>query len=143
MSRSLLVSSDLLRCLSVIRVVIEATSDYQKPVLCLLEAVRLVNSQHVKRMPGQPNTDKLDAICLATFAERQITRPSFVPPPPIIRPQVELPVGSPVLDQLHEACRMRGGVFVCGLRTDGHCQKWPTTAGPGAGVGEMPKGPGG
>ena len=39
MTRSLLGMSDHLRCLGVTRVVMEATSDYWKPVFYLLEAV--------------------------------------------------------------------------------------------------------
>jgi transposase len=87
MTRSLLSMTDRLRCLGVTRVVLEATSDYWKPVFYLLEAagleVWLVNSQHVKHLPGRPKTDKLDAVWLAKVAERQMIRPSFVPPPPI------------------------------------------------------------
>ncbi|KAB8180668.1 IS110 family transposase [Nonomuraea phyllanthi] len=87
MTRSLLALADRLRCLSVTRVVLEATSDYWKPVFYLLEAagleVWLVNSHHVKHLPGRPKTDKLDAVWLAKVAERQMIRPSFVPPPHI------------------------------------------------------------
>jgi transposase len=87
MTRSLLSMADRLRCLGVIRVVMEATSDYWKPAFYLLEAqgfeVWLVNSQHVKHLPGRPKTDKLDAVWLAKVAERQMIRPSFVPPPQI------------------------------------------------------------
>ena len=61
MTRSLLSLADRLRCLGVTRVVMEATSDYWKPVFYLLEAhgleVVLVNSQHVKHLPGRPKTD--------------------------------------------------------------------------------------
>ena len=35
--------------------------------------------------PGRPKTDKLDAIWLCKVAERQMIRPSFVPPPAIRR----------------------------------------------------------
>ncbi|MFK4042922.1 transposase [Nonomuraea wenchangensis] len=90
LTRSLLALADRLRCLSVTRVVLEATSDYWKPVFYLLEAagfeVWLVNSQHVKHLPGRPKTDKLDAVWLAKVAERQMIRPSFVPPPHIRAP---------------------------------------------------------
>jgi transposase len=34
-------------------------------------------------LPGRPKTDKLDAVWLAKVAERQMIRPSFVPPPEI------------------------------------------------------------
>jgi transposase len=87
MTRSLLGLSDRLRCLGVTRVVMEATSDYWKPVFYLLEAAGfetwLVNAKDVKHLPGRPKTDKLDAVWLCKVAERQMLRPSFVPPPPI------------------------------------------------------------
>ena len=87
MTRSLLGLADRLRELGVARVVMEATSDYWKPVFYLLEARGLdpwlVNANDVKHLPGRPKTDKLDAVWLAKVAERQMIRPSFVPPPPI------------------------------------------------------------
>ncbi|MCA1702113.1 MAG: transposase, partial [Actinobacteria bacterium] len=87
MTRSLLAMSDHLRCLGVSRVVMEATSDYWKPVFYLLEAQGLdpwlVNAKDVKHLPGRPKTDKLDAVWLCKVAERQMIRPSFVPPPQI------------------------------------------------------------
>ena len=43
----------------------------------------LVNAKDVKHLPGRPKTDKLDCIWLCKAAERQMIRPSFVPPPPI------------------------------------------------------------
>src|SRR5829696_2496437 len=77
MTRSLLVLADRLRQLGVTRVVMEATSDYWKPLFYLLEAagfeVWLVNAKDVKHLPGRPKTDRL------------VLRPSFVPPPPIRR----------------------------------------------------------
>jgi transposase len=89
MTRSLLVLADRLGALGVTRVVMEATSDYWKPVFYLLEAqgfeVWLVNAKDVKHLPGRPKTDRLDAVWLAKVAERQMLRPSFVPPPPIRR----------------------------------------------------------
>ena len=88
-TRSLLGLSDRLRGLGVTRVVMEATSDYWKPVFYLLEAAGfetwLVNAKDVKHLPGRPKTDKLDAVWLCKVAERQMLRPSFVPPPPIRR----------------------------------------------------------
>src|SRR5215208_2805589 len=87
MTRSLLVLADRLGELGVTRVVMEATSDYWKPVFYLLEAhgfeVWLVNAKDVKHLPGRPKTDRLDAVWLAKVAERQMLRPSFVPPPAI------------------------------------------------------------
>jgi transposase len=75
--------------LAVERVVMEATSDYWKPVFYLLEAHGLapwlVNARDVKHLPGRPKTDVLDAVWLCKVAERQMLRPSFVPPPPIRR----------------------------------------------------------
>jgi transposase len=43
----------------------------------------VVNARDVKRLPGRPKTDRLDAVWLCKVAERQMIRPSFVPPPPI------------------------------------------------------------
>jgi transposase len=87
MTRSLLGMSERLAALGVTRVVMEATSDYWKPVFYLLEAhgfdTWLVNAKDVKHLPGRPKTDKLDAVWLCKVAERQMIRPSFVPPPPI------------------------------------------------------------
>jgi transposase len=84
MTRSLLGMSDHLRCLGVTRMVMEATSDYWRPAFYILEAagfeVWLVNAKDVKHLPGRPKTDKLDAVWLAKIAERQMIRPSFVPP---------------------------------------------------------------
>ena len=89
MTRPLLGMSDHLRCLGVTRVVMEATSDYWKPVFYLLEAAGfetwLVNARDVKHLPGRPKTDKLDSVWLCKVAERQMIRPSFVPPKPVRR----------------------------------------------------------
>src|SRR5258705_10071650 len=75
--------------LRVERVVMEATSDYWKSVFYLLEAHGLapwlVNARDVKHLPGRPKTDVLDAVWLCKVAERQMLRPSFVPPQPIRR----------------------------------------------------------
>ncbi len=87
MTRSLLVLVDRLHELEVTRVVMEATSDYWKPVFYVLEGAGfetwLVNAKDVKHLPGRPKTDRLDAVWLCKVAERQMLRPSFVPPPPI------------------------------------------------------------
>ena len=87
MTPSLLVMADQLRSLGVTRVVMEATSDYWKPIFYVLEAhgfdTWLVNARDVKHLPGRPKTDKLDAVWLCKVAERQMIRPSFVPPPQI------------------------------------------------------------
>jgi transposase len=89
MTRSLLAMADRLAELGVTRVVMEATSDYWKAPFYLLEAQRfevwLVNARDVKHLPGRPKTDRLDAVWLCKVAERQMLRPSFVPPPAIRR----------------------------------------------------------
>jgi transposase len=97
MTRSLLVLADRLAGLGVTRVVMEATSDYVmeatsdywKAPFYLLEAhgleCWLVNARDVKHLPGRPKTDRLDAVWLCKVAERQMLRPSFVPPPAIRR----------------------------------------------------------
>jgi transposase len=47
--------------------------------------VWLVNARDVKNLPGRPKTDRLDAVWLCKVAERQMLRPSFIPPVPIRR----------------------------------------------------------
>lgn len=73
-----------LRELAVTRVVMESTSDYWRPSFYVLEATGfepwLVNAKDVKHLPGRAKTDRLDAVWLAKLAERQMLRPSFVPP---------------------------------------------------------------
>src|SRR5215213_1119254 len=87
MTRWLLVMADRLAELGVTRVVMEATSDYWKGIYYLLEAhgfeVWLVNARDVKHLPGRPKTDTLDTVWLCKLAERELLRPSFVPPQPI------------------------------------------------------------
>ena len=89
MTRSLGDLANRLVDLRVERVVMEATSDYWKPVFYLLEAHGLepwlVNARDVRHLPGRPKTDVLDAVWLCKVAERQMLRPSFVPPRPIRR----------------------------------------------------------
>jgi transposase len=88
MTRSLTELANRLVELRVQRVVMEATSDYWKPVFYLLEAHGLdpwlVNARDVKHLPGRPKT-VIDAVWLCKLAERQMLRPSFVPPSPIRR----------------------------------------------------------
>ena len=59
-------------------------SDYWRAPFYLLEAHGLdpwlVNARHVRQVPGRPKTDVLDAVWLYKVAERQMLRPSFVPP---------------------------------------------------------------
>ena len=63
MTRSLIGLANRLVELGVKRVVMEATSDYWKPVFYLLEAHGLdpwlVNARDVKHLPGRPKTDLL------------------------------------------------------------------------------------
>jgi transposase len=87
MTRALTALANRLVDLEIERVVMEATSDYWKPVFYLLEAHGLdpwlVNARDVKHLPGRPKTDVLDAVWLCKVAERQMLRASFVPPRPI------------------------------------------------------------
>jgi transposase len=87
MTRSLAELANHLVDLGIERVVMEATSDYWRPVFYLLEAHGLepwlVNARDVRHLPGRPKTDVLDAVWLCKVAERQMLRPSFVPPRPI------------------------------------------------------------
>jgi len=89
MTRSLQTMAERLLDLGVTRVVMEATSSYWKPPFYMLEAhgfqTWLVNAKDVKHLPGRPKTDRLDAVWLCKVAERQMLRPSFVPPVPIRR----------------------------------------------------------
>jgi transposase len=89
MTRSLTELASRLVELGVQRVVMEATSDYWKPVFYLFEAHGLdpwlVNARDVKHLPGRPKSDVIDAVWLCKLAERQMLRPSFVPPRPIRR----------------------------------------------------------
>src|SRR4051794_31287274 len=83
---ALLELGDWLAELGVTGVVMEATSDYWRAPFYLLEdrfETWLVNAHDVKHLPGRPKTDRLDAVWLCKVAERQMLRPSFVPPPAI------------------------------------------------------------
>jgi hypothetical protein len=66
MTRSLGHLANRLVDLRVERVVMEATSDYWRPVFYLLEAHGLqpwlVNARDVRHLPGRPKTDVLDAV---------------------------------------------------------------------------------
>jgi transposase len=86
MTAALLALGDWLAALGVTRVVMEATSDYWRAPFYLLEdrfETWLVNAHDVKHLPGRPKTDRLDSVWLCKVAERQMLRPSFVPPPAI------------------------------------------------------------
>lgn len=67
MTRSLIGLANRLVELGVERVVMEATSDYWKPVFYLLEAHGLdpwlVNARDVKHLPGRPKTDLCSTRC--------------------------------------------------------------------------------
>ena len=84
MTRSLIALAERLVDLGIERVVMEATSDYWRAPFYLFEAHGLepwlVNAKDVKHLPGRPKTDVLDAVWLCKVAERQMLRPSFVPP---------------------------------------------------------------
>ena len=86
MTSAVLALGDWLADLGVTRVVMEATSDYWRAPFYLLEdrfETWLVNAHDVKHLPGRPKTDRLDAVWLCKVAERQMLRPSFVPPPAV------------------------------------------------------------
>jgi transposase len=86
MTAALLALGDWLAACGVTRVVMEATADYWRAPFYLLEdrfETWLVNAKDVKHLPGRPKTDRLDAVWLCKVAERQMLRPSFVPPPAI------------------------------------------------------------
>src|SRR3954463_6730632 len=86
MTSALLALGDWLGALGVTRLVMEAPSDYWRAPFYLLEdrfETWLVNAHDVKHLPGRPKTDRLDAVWLCKVAERQMLRPSFVPPPAI------------------------------------------------------------
>jgi transposase len=85
-TRSLLLLSDHLRSLGITRVVMEATSDYWKPIFYLLEAddrdMWLVNAKDVKHLPGRPRPTSWTRSGCARSPNNRV-RPSFVPPPAI------------------------------------------------------------
>jgi transposase len=82
--RGLLELADWLRVWGVTKAGMEATSDYWKPVLFLLEREGfdcvLYQASKVKALPGRPKTDKLDSVWLAKITERGSVAGSFVPP---------------------------------------------------------------
>src|ERR1700722_3783686 len=87
--KDLLALADWLRCWSVERAGMEATSDYWKPVFFLLERegfdCLLYQASQVKALPGRPKTDKLDSAWLAKITEQGSLAGSFVPPEDIRR----------------------------------------------------------
>jgi len=84
MTADLLGLHDWLSEWEVKQVALESTADYWKPVFNILEdgfAVILVNSQHVKKVPGR-KTDASDAEWLAELMLHGLLRASFIPPKP-------------------------------------------------------------
>jgi transposase len=83
--RGVLELADWLRCWQVPAVVMEATSDYWKPVLFRLEAEELecvlADARQVKNLPGRPKRDTTDSQWLACCFERGSVFPCFVATP--------------------------------------------------------------
>src|SRR5205809_4527696 len=73
-TNSIIALADQLAEQGIQRVVLESTSDCWRSLYYLLDArgltVWLVNARDVKRVPGRPKTDKLDAVWLAKLNER-------------------------------------------------------------------------
>src|ERR1051326_3845325 len=68
---------------SVTHLAMEATGVYWKPVWNILEGefeVMLVNTQHIKRVPGR-KTDVKDCEWIAELLQHGLVQASFVPPP--------------------------------------------------------------
>ena len=128
MTRALTELANHLVDLGVQRVVMEATSDYWRPVFYLLEAHGLdpwlVNARDVKHLPGRPKSDKLDAVWLCKVAERQMLRPSFVPPKPIrqLRDLTRYRI-----DLLGAAPRIRTGWKSSSKTPASNSPSWPAT----------------
>jgi transposase len=83
--RGVLALADWMRCWQVPALVMEATSDYWKPVLYRLEAEGfecvLADARQVKNLPGRPKRDPSDSSWLAQCFERGSVRPCFVADP--------------------------------------------------------------
>jgi transposase len=83
--RGVLELADWMRCWQVPAVVMEATSDYWKPVLYRLEAEGfecvLADAKQVKNLPGRPKRDTTDSQWLAACFERGSVFPCFVATP--------------------------------------------------------------
>ncbi|WP_052229651.1 transposase [Streptomyces sp. CT34] len=86
-TNAILELGDKLTCQGVQRVVMEATGPYWRPFFYLLQTrgleCRPVNARYMKNVPGRPESDKLDAVRLATPAEHGMVRAPFVPPKPV------------------------------------------------------------
>jgi len=83
--RGVLELADWMRCWQVPAAVMEATSDYWKPVFYRLEAEGsecvLADAKQVKNLPGRPKRDPSDSAWLAQCFERGSVRPCFVATP--------------------------------------------------------------
>jgi transposase len=83
--RGVLELADWMRCWQVPAVVMEATSDYWKPVFYRLEAEGfecvLADAGQVKNLPGRPKRDTTDSQWLACCFERGSVFPCFVATP--------------------------------------------------------------
>jgi len=83
--RGVLELADWLRAWQVPAVVMEATSDYWKPVFYRLEAEELecvlADARQVKNLPGRPKRDTTDSQWLAACFERGSVFPCFVATP--------------------------------------------------------------
>lgn len=85
MTNQILALKDHLLAAQVAVVVMEATSDYWRPLYYLLEEdfqVMLVNARDVRNVPGR-KTDVSDSAWLADLGAHGLVRASFVPPEPI------------------------------------------------------------
>ena len=80
-----LMLADWLRCWQVPAVVMEATSDYWRPVFYRLEAEGLecvlADPKQVRKLPGRPKRDPSDSKWLAACFERGAVASCFVPTP--------------------------------------------------------------
>jgi transposase len=83
--QGVLALADWMRCWQVDAVVMEATSDYWKPVFYRLEAEGLecvlADARQVKNLPGRPKRDTTDSAWLACCFERGSVFPCFVATP--------------------------------------------------------------
>jgi transposase len=83
--REVLALADWLRCWQVPAMVMEATSDYWKPVFYRLEAEGfecvLADAKQVKNLPGRPKRDPSDSRWLAACFERGAVTSCFVATP--------------------------------------------------------------
>lgn len=82
MTASLLTLSDWLLAQAVTHVAMESTGEYWKPIYNILEnnfEVLLVNSQHIKQVPGR-KTDVKDSEWIAELLRHGLLKGSFIPP---------------------------------------------------------------